>query len=109
MLESGYTVTLTSDHGHVEATGIGQPQEGVVAVSRSKRARLYNSEDLARNVQANYPVTILWHADKLLPADLWVLMPQGRGAFAPLGELVVSHGGLTLEEMIVPLVTITQR
>lgn len=108
LLDNGYSVMLTSDHGHVEAIGMGQPQEGVAAVSRSKRARLYTSPDLARNVKEGYPTTILWHDDKLLPPDLWVLMPQGRIAFATRGEQVVSHGGLTLEEMVVPLVAITK-
>lgn len=108
LLGQGYTVTLTADHGHVEALGMGQPQEGVQAVSRSKRARLYNDGTLARASQARFPNTILWHNDDLLPADLWVVIPQGRRAFDTAGATVVSHGGVTIDEMIVPLITITQ-
>lgn len=106
LLGKGYTVTLTSDHGHVAGEGIGQPREGVVAVSRGKRARIYGSQELARLVAAQFPQTVLWHGDGLLPASTFVLMPRGRGAFAPANESVVTHGGLSVEELVVPLVTI---
>ena len=105
--EGGYVVVLTSDHGHVEATGMGQPQEGVTVRSRSRRARLYESEQFARSVQSHYPETVLWHNDGLLPESAWVLMAQERRAFASQGETVVSHGGLCIEEMVVPLVLIS--
>ena len=108
LLACDYMVTLTSDHGHVEAIGMGQPQEGVVADTRSKRARLYGDGPTAENVQSLYPDTVLWHNDSVLPADTWVLMPKGRKAFVQAGKKVVSHGGLSIEEMIVPLVTITK-
>jgi hypothetical protein len=107
LLTHGYRIVLTSDHGHVEAVGMGQPQEGVLAQSRNKRARVYGTVAAVAAIQASYPDTIVWHNDGLLPADRWVLMPQGRRAFATPGEVVVSHGGLTIDEVIVPLVTIT--
>ncbi len=34
------------------------------------------------------------------------LMPAGRTAFAPWGEVVVTHGGISIEEVIVPFVQI---
>jgi hypothetical protein len=108
LLHHGYKVVVASDHGHVAAVGRGQPQEGVTVESRSKRARLYNNADFAQNVQRQYPHTVLWHDDGLLPVGWWALLPMGRTAFAPVGQQVVSHGGLTIEEMVVPLVTITQ-
>ncbi len=103
-----YTVVVTSDHGHVEARGMGVPQEGVLVETRSKRARLYSNSDIVRLVQMKFADTILWQHDSLLPEQTQVLMPKGRRAFAPSGDLVVSHGGITLEELVVPLVTITQ-
>lgn len=107
LLSAGYTIALTSDHGHVQAVGVGQPQEGVTVRSRSRRARLYESEQFARSVQSGYPETVLWHGDGLLPESAWVLMAAGRSAFAPEGEVVVSHGGLCIEEVVVPLVLIS--
>ena len=57
LLDDGYALFLASDHGHVEAVGMGQPQEGVLVESRSLRARLYSNADFSRTVQAQYPET----------------------------------------------------
>ncbi len=108
LLAHDYRVTLTSDHGHVEALGIGQPQEGVAVTTRSKRARIYHNEGIARSVQHAFSQTTLWQDDGLLPPNTWVLMPDYDGAFAPFGQCVVSHGGITLDETIVPFITIEQ-
>lgn len=109
LLKTGYAVFVTSDHGHVACMGMGQPQEGVTVTTRSKRARLYSVDQFAQSVQDQYPDTVLWSDDGLLPKGLRVLMPQLRQAFAPHGAQVVSHGGVTIEEMIIPLVQINRR
>jgi len=109
LLSEQYTVVIASDHGHVNAVGIGVPQEGVTVESRSKRARIYSNPQFASNVQSQYPDTILWHDDGLLPPDRWVLLPKTDGAFALHGQQVVSHGGLAIEEMVTPLVIIQRK
>ena len=108
LLDRHFHVAITSDHGHVESVGAGQPSEGVLVISRAQRARLFDNEDFARTVQQGFPDTILWRNDGLLPPGWVALLPSGRQAFAPVGKRVVSHGGLTIEEMVVPYVTIAQ-
>jgi len=107
-LDYGYSVFIASDHGHVEATGFGQPSEGLVAQTRGKRARIYMDRLAALRVQNVFADTILWDNDGILPDQMAALMPAGRGAFAPNGEVVVTHGGISIEEMIVPLIQITK-
>lgn len=109
LLDGGYRVTITSDHGHVEAVGIGAPSEGVVVSTRSKRARLYSSPDLARQAQERLPATMLLGETWLAPSGVYPLVPTGRQAFATAGERVVSHGGLSIEELLVPLITLTKK
>jgi len=109
LLARGFTVYLTSDHGHVESAGFGQPSEGLTVDTRSKRARIYSDRHAAATVQQGFSRTILWGQDGLLPDDVWVLVPEGRYAFAAFNETVVTHGGLTLDEVVVPLVTINLR
>jgi hypothetical protein len=109
LLARGFAVYLTSDHGHVEARGFGRPSEGLTVDTRGKRARIYSDYHAAVNVQQGLFETILWSQDGLLPDDVWALMPQERSAFATFNKTVVTHGGLTLDEMVVPLVTITVR
>ncbi len=107
LLSSDFTVYLTSDHGHTQAQGMGQPAEGLTVITRGKRARVYTDRHAAASVAQDFPRTFSWSQDGLLPGEVSTLMPQGRRAFATLNETVVTHGGLTLDEVIVPLVTIT--
>jgi hypothetical protein len=56
-------------------------------------------------VQARFPEAIAWPAIGL-PADYLPLLAPGRSAFVQEGERIVGHGGITLEEVVVPLMRI---
>jgi hypothetical protein len=45
---------------------------------------------------------------RLLPNDVYAVMPSGRQAFAEFNTIIITHGGTTLDEVIVPLVEITR-
>jgi len=109
LLDQGFTVFITSDHGHCEAVGMGKPAEGLMAQSRGQRARLYTDPRSAQQVQSGFENTILWKEDGLLPQDLIALLPTDRHAFAEYGEILVTHGGITMDEMVVPLIEITRK
>lgn len=106
LLARDFTVFIASDHGHVAALGFGQPSEGLLAQTRGKRARLYADRLAAQRVQTAFPDTILWENDSVNPPQLFGLMPAARQAFAPSGEWVVTHGGLSLDEVVVPWIRI---
>lgn len=108
LLGHGFTIYVTSDHGHVEARGFGHPSEGLLVQTRGQRARMYADGLVARAVQQAFSPTALWAEDGLLPDGVWALIPTDRHAFATFNEIVVTHGGATLDEMVVPLVTITE-
>lgn len=108
LLENNFTVFTSSDHGHCEAAGMGRPAEGLMAESRGQRARLYSDHRSAQYVQSMFGNTLLWKDDGLLPQNISALMPADRNAFAQHGEIVVTHGGITMDEIIVPLVEITK-
>ena len=46
LLEQEFAVAITSDHGNVEAVGIGRPAEGVLAQQKGQRARIYSDATL---------------------------------------------------------------
>jgi hypothetical protein len=41
LLDNGFIVAITSDHGNTEAYGIGKPAEGAIADLRGERVRIY--------------------------------------------------------------------
>ncbi|MDR3576954.1 MAG: BREX-3 system phosphatase PglZ [Anaerolineaceae bacterium] len=105
-LERGYAVFIASDHGHVEASGFGSPSEGLVAQTRGKRARIYMDRLAAVRVQTDFPDTVLWENDGILPDQMAALMPVERNAFAQKGEVLVTHGGISIDEVMVPFIRI---
>ncbi len=105
LLENGFRVYLTSDHGNIEATGGGRPDEGSIADRRGERARIYSDSSLRMRVKKRFPDAIEWPLVGL-PEDYLPLLAPGRSAFVRESERIVSHGGALLEELIVPFVEI---
>jgi len=105
LLSNGFVVFLTADHGNVECVGCGRPKEGMTADVRGERARIYSDSDLRAIVAAKFPAAIPWNTAGL-PEDFLPLLSAGRSAFVQEGHRTVSHGGVTLEEAIVPFIRI---
>ena len=103
----GFAVYLTADHGNVTATGIGNPREGVLVETRGKRARVYDRPEFRDEVVARFPDSIQWPNYGLPPAR-HVLLAGDLKAFTDAGDKVVAHGGISLEEVMVPFVAITR-
>ena len=105
LLDGGFAVFLTSDHGNVEAEGRGRPAEGAIAEVRGERARIYPDAVLRSRVKERFPDAIEWPSVGL-PEDCLALLAPGRTAFVREGERIVGHGGVSLEEVVVPMVEI---
>lgn len=101
----GFEVYLTSDHGNVESIGRGRINQGVTVESKGERARIYQSRSIRDNTSINHPDTFAWD-DPSLPNDYYVLLAQKNRAFVPKNDRIVSHGGIHIEEMIVPFVRV---
>lgn len=100
-----FDIYLASDHGNIEARGIGRPVERALANTRGERVCIFHDERLRSRVKQQFPDANAWPTIGLPEAVLPLIAPD-RAAFAPEGSVVVSHGGLCLEEVIVPVVTI---
>jgi hypothetical protein len=105
--DEGFTVYLTADHGNVTATGIGNPREGVLVETKGKRARVYDRPEFRDEVVARFPDVIRW-PNYGLPTTRYVLLAGDLKAFTDAGYEVVAHGGISLEEVMVPFVAITR-
>jgi hypothetical protein len=108
LLDDGYAVWLTADHGNIQCDGKGRPAEGAIAETRGERARVYPTPELRAQVAASFPFAHEWQPVGL-PADYLPLVAGGHDAFANLGEAIVGHGGIAIEEVIVPLVKFERR
>ncbi|MEJ7784644.1 MAG: PglZ domain-containing protein [Solirubrobacteraceae bacterium] len=100
--EQGFETWLTADHGNVVATAGGAPPEGLKVERQGTRLRLYRSQSM-RDASAHLGVA--WTPPRL-PPDVHVLFARHREGFQRHGQRV-THGGLSFEEVFVPLARLT--
>jgi hypothetical protein len=108
LLDRGFRIYLTSDHGNIEAVGCGRPAEGAVADLRGERVRIYPDAALRGKVKGRFPAALEWGSVGL-PEDYLALLAPARKAFVQEKRRTVSHGGISIEEIIVPLIQIERR
>jgi hypothetical protein len=101
----GFKVFICSDHGNIEADGCGRPAEGALVESRGQRVRIYSDDHLRTRVKNQFTEAIEWPSIGL-PENIKPLIAAGRTAFVRDGEKIVSHGGISLEEVIVPFIEV---
>jgi hypothetical protein len=104
----GFDVWMTSDHGNIESQGKGRPSEGVIADTRGERVRIYPDEYLRSITANNFTFSHEWEPVGL-PSNYFPLVASGRNAFVNQGESIVGHGGISIEEVIVPLIKFERR
>lgn len=108
LLEYGYEVWLTADHGNIQCDGKGRPSEGVIAETRGERVRVYPTPELRAQVAGAFPFAHEWQPVGL-PENYFPLVASGSDAFVNPGDAIVGHGGVAIEEVIVPLVKFERR
>jgi len=98
LLQNGFSLYLCSDHGSVVASGNGQRIEKYLIDNFAKRACIIpeTSSELTALKKINIPFV----SDKVM------ILPEGREMFAYKGKLEINHGGVTVEEMVVPYIKV---
>jgi hypothetical protein len=93
-----FNIYICSDHGSVIAFGNGQKLEKYLIDNYSKRAVIVPVEtnDLISQNKINIPFV----NDKI------IVLPEGRTMFTYKDKIEVNHGGITVEEIVVPYIKI---
>ena len=108
LLDHGYDVWLTSDHGNIECRGKGKPADGVIAETRGQRARVYPSQELRSREAGKFSYATQWEPVGL-PPEYFPLVLSGEDAFVQQDKTIVGHGGISIEEVIVPFIKFERR
>jgi len=106
--KNNFQIYLTADHGNIEASGCGRPMEGAISDMRGERVRIYKDAMLRSGVAGKFPGSVEWPAIGL-PDNFMPLIAADRTAFILEGHTAVTHGGVCIEEIIVPLIQIDWR
>jgi hypothetical protein len=108
LLEYDFDITITSDHGNIDCTGIGSPKEGALAETKGERVRVYKNEVLRDAFQKQYPESYAWKPSSL-PSDYFPLLSMGNHSFSVPGARSISHGSISIQETIVPFIKIERQ
>lgn len=101
---AGFETWITSDHGNLECVGTRAVSEGVAIEAAGKRLLRYPNRTLR---DASAASGIVWDDIPGMPSSAEpLLFAAGRTAFTK-NLVSVSHGGLSLDEVIVPLVRVS--
>ncbi|MCA1789167.1 MAG: BREX-3 system phosphatase PglZ [Thioalkalivibrio sp.] len=98
----GYEVWITSDHGNIPTIPGPVPREGDTLDSAGTRVRLYPNVTLRRHAQEHGET---WDPPGVPKGKLNPLFAVGRRGYHPQPSRV-SHGGISLDEVIVPFVKV---
>ena len=105
LLRHGFDVYITADHGNTPCTGTGKLMKtGVETETKSRRMIVLKdfadkSAILAQRDMIDYPK---YYLDKKYD---YLICKSGQ-SFDAKGEGVMSHGGITLDEAVVPFIMI---
>ena len=77
-LAQNFHVVISSDHGNVEAQGIGTPKEGSLSETKGERCRIYCDAKLRASALLAFPETIAWDHQGLPKNFHCLLAPQGK-------------------------------
>ncbi|WP_333885415.1 BREX-3 system phosphatase PglZ [Sphingobium yanoikuyae] len=108
LIDGGYRIYLTADHGNVDVVGMGRPSEGVAAEERGERSRIYDSDALRQKAAVSIDGSRLLQPGGLPETYKPLFAPTGKG-FISNGRQAVVHGGTSIEEVIVPFVRISRK
>ncbi|MDD3893613.1 MAG: BREX-3 system phosphatase PglZ [Syntrophomonadaceae bacterium] len=102
LLNNAFKVFITSDHGNIAAVGQGKLDQGVLVDSKGERFRTYQEQAFLKDAKEKTK-SLEWPKYGL-PEDVHVLLAEEKTAYVTAGKNIVSHGGISLEEVIVPFI-----
>jgi hypothetical protein len=104
LMAGGYRIFVTSDHGNIAGVGGGITPPKALVESFARRVALFDRPELAQEFAENYDLQ--YFHTKSLPPDYCPVYQTGNRMFAPKGSVQLSHGGFSLEELVVPFVEV---
>ena len=102
--ERGFAIYMTADHGNTSAVAEGRfVKPGVIAEPASRRAVIYQS--FADAIELD-KFTTERYSGTYLPEGYTAYLFDAGTSYGDRGKEYITHGGMTLEEAVVPFVRI---
>jgi hypothetical protein len=102
----GYHIYITSDHGSVWCRGNGYPIEKYIVEERAKRVLVYPNKILAEEFCKGKD--LLLYNNQQVSGKNVLIFPKLREMFGGIKDSVITHGGIHVEEVIVPFIEVVR-
>mgnify|MGYP000771137914 FL=1 len=103
LLKDGFDVYITADHGNTPCTGLGRlTGSGVEVETRSHKMVVL--KDFANKDSLIERYGLLEYPKYYLPKDYDYLICNVGDSLDIKGENVITHGGISLDEVVVPFI-----
>lgn len=100
LVQNGFQIYICSDHGSVIAKGNGERLQKYLIDDFAKRAVIIPEE--ASELTQFEKIDIPFVNQKKL------VIPEGRTMFSQKDKIEINHGGISIEEIVVPFITVTK-
>jgi len=105
LLKQGFRVFFVSDHGSVFCRGNGINVKGDLVDSKAKRYLIVDKKELLEEYKTDNSEIFQF---KNLIGDDFLLLLFGNNMFARRNDEGLTHGGISVEEMVVPFIEVKQ-
>lgn len=103
LLDGNFAIYITSDHGNKESVGVGRVADGVLADLKGQRVRVYDSKILLDS-NLKEETSYAWQPPGM-PAEYYLMLAKSNYAYINKGEIALCHGGISIEEVLVPFIS----
>jgi len=101
LLKQGFRVFFTSDHGSIFCKGNGVNVKEDLVNSKAKRYLIVDKKELLEEYRTDNSEIIQF---RHLIGDSFLLLLFGNDMFARKNDEGLTHGGISIEEMVVPFI-----
>lgn len=105
MVKSGFDVYISADHGDTVCTGIGKITGSGVEIETKSR-RMLVLKDFADKDSLKAKDNLIEYPKYYLPKEYDYMICDAGVSLDSKGDEVLSHGGITLDEVVVPFIKI---
>lgn len=107
-IKQGFDVFITADHGNTPCVGMGVYRgAGVETTTKSRRMMVLNDLGDKESLMEKYP--LIEYPKYYLDKSYTYLICEGQASYDCKNETVMSHGGITLDEVVVPFIKVMAR
>ena len=103
--EDDYKILITADHGNIFCEGNGISYNKNLEIDKkSSRCLFFDNENFAEKITNLNHTDTFSYKYSMLPPQLTLILPIRNQCFIKKEDYKITHGGISPEELIVPLV-----